>query len=118
MHLASEYLRITDLYDPHSSLSYTILMGKFIDGKVEPILLFLILLMIFFTGALFLAEWRFGNDGQMFQVVSNVLSAVAGAFIMRVKPSSGTPNPPNVDFSHAGNTTVTTKVEETKAESK
>lgn len=56
------------------------------DGKLEPILLLLFAAMIFFTATVFIAEHFYPNDGQLFQVVSNLLSGISGAFLMRVKP--------------------------------
>ncbi len=56
--------------------------------KIEPILLLLTGLIIFFACMLVFVEKFFASDGQVFQVISNILSGIAGAFIMRIKPPS------------------------------
>ncbi|HKS75107.1 MAG TPA: hypothetical protein VJQ82_18005 [Terriglobales bacterium] len=56
--------------------------------RFEPVLLLLSGLVIFFTACLFASEHFFKDDGQMFQVVSNLLSGFGGALLMRVKPAS------------------------------
>lgn len=56
---------------------------------LEPILMLLASLMIFFTAMIFVAEHFFPNDGQIFQVVSGLLTGISGAFLMRIKPRAG-----------------------------
>ncbi len=55
--------------------------------KLEPVLYLLAFLVLVFTGCLFASEHWFPNDGQIFQVVSNLLSGFGGALLMRVKPA-------------------------------
>lgn len=79
-----------------------------LDGRIEPILILLFVAMVFFTGCVFAAEHFYPNDGQMFQVVSNLLSGISGAFLMRVKPPEKTP--PTVQDPATTSTTVIEKV--------
>lgn len=72
--------------------------------KIEPIILVLCGMAIFFTLAIFLGEKWFNNDAQLFQVFSNVLSGVVGAILMRVKPAA----------THSSSTEVNIKAEEKK----
>ena len=53
---------------------------------LEPILKMLAALMIFFTAMLFISERFFTSDGQIFQVISGLLTGISGAFLMRIKP--------------------------------
>ena len=55
------------------------------DG-LEPMLLMLCAMVVFFTMILFAAEKFFGSDAQLFQVVAGLLSGFGGALLMRVKP--------------------------------
>lgn len=59
-----------------------------LDGRIEPIILILVALMVFYTGALFFAEVKFSSDGVFFQVVAGVLTGVVGAFLARIKGPS------------------------------
>lgn len=61
--------------------------------RLEPIIKLLSALMIFFTAALFLCVLKFSDDGQLFQVISGLLTAISGGFMMRIKPPSTTPLP-------------------------
>ncbi len=80
-----------------------------LDGKIEPITLLLLFTMMFYTVALFVAEFRFQSDAVFFQVISNILSGIVGAFLMRTKPA-GSPSPPE----NASTVQATTTVQETK----
>ncbi len=53
---------------------------------LEPVLILLSGLMIFFTAMIFVAEHFFASDGQIFQVISGLLTGISGAFLMRIKP--------------------------------
>lgn len=62
---------------------------------IEPVLLMLCGMIVFFTLLLFASEKFFGTDGQIFQVVANLLSGFGGALLMRVKPRNNeTGDPP------------------------
>ncbi len=54
--------------------------------NIEPVILLLTALLVFFTCALFAAEHFFNSDSQLFQVLSGLLTAISGALLMRVKP--------------------------------
>lgn len=54
--------------------------------KIEPVLLLLVGVMLFFVLTLFLAEYWFQSDSQLFQVMAQLLSGIAGAFMGRIKP--------------------------------
>jgi len=56
------------------------------DNKVDPILWMLFAGMVMFSAVLVFIEYAFKEDGQLFQVFSNLLAAFSGAFFMRVKP--------------------------------
>lgn len=58
--------------------------------RIEPVLYLLALLVLVFTACLFISERFYPNDGQIFQVVSNLLSGFGGALLMRVKPANKT----------------------------
>lgn len=71
--------------------------------------------IIFFVIALFYAEHRFPNDGQIFQVISNLVSGFAGAFLMYIKGQLGVAEPP-APGTRSETTTVTAKVETQESE--
>lgn len=79
------------------------------DGKIEPITILLLFTMVFYTAALFVAEAKFQSDAVFFQVISNILSGIVGAFLMRTKPAGPTSSPDN-----ASTVQATTTVQETK----
>lgn len=56
-----------------------------LEGKLEPIMVILVGLMVFYTLTLFLAEWKFQTDAVFFQATSNILSGIVGAFLARIK---------------------------------
>ena len=53
---------------------------------IDPILLLLATLMIFFTAMLFICAVWLKTDGQTFQVVSSLLTGISGAFLGRIMP--------------------------------
>jgi hypothetical protein len=57
------------------------------ESPVEPVLLLLAGLLVFFACAIIYCEHFFASDGQIFQVFSGVMTAISGALLMRVKPS-------------------------------
>jgi len=64
-------------------------MGMVRD-KIEPIIIVLCGLILFFTLTIIYTAHMFKDDGQLFQVFSNSLAGVTGALLMRVKPSKTT----------------------------
>lgn len=64
------------------------------DLKVEPIVYLLAALLLLFSGILIFCEYRFPMDGQVFQVFSGLLTSLAGAFLMRIKPRGADPDTP------------------------
>ena len=56
------------------------------DWRIDPVLLLLFAGLCLFTLVLIFVEWRFNSDGQIFQVVSGVLTGFAGAFFTRMNP--------------------------------
>lgn len=56
--------------------------------RIDPVLLLLVYGMIFFTIVLIGVEHFFPNDGQVFQVISGLITAFSGAFFLRVKPQT------------------------------
>jgi hypothetical protein len=79
-------------------------------SKIDPILKLLFIGIVFFTLVLFAAEKWFTNDGQIFQVVSGLLTGFSGAFFMGIKKDLGLPDD---TASTTVSKTVTTKVQET-----
>lgn len=59
-------------------------MGR---NRIDPILWLLFLGIVFFSGMLLYVEHTFPSDGQLFVVVSGLLTSFSGAFFMRVKPN-------------------------------
>ena len=55
-------------------------------NRLEPVLLLLATMIVFFTVLLFVSARWFPNDGQTFQAIASLLSGFSGAFLMRVKP--------------------------------
>lgn len=55
---------------------------------LDSVLLLLMCGIVFFTLMLIFVEWLWKDQADLFQVVSNVLSAFVGAFLLRVKPPS------------------------------
>ena len=56
------------------------------SNKIDPVLYLLAVCMLVFTGILIWVEYRFQNDGQMFQVIAGLLTGFAGSFFTRLKP--------------------------------
>jgi hypothetical protein len=52
----------------------------------DPIFILLLFATFIFASMLIFVEYRFQNDGQMFQVMSNLTSSFAGAVLLRAKP--------------------------------
>jgi hypothetical protein len=53
-------------------------------GRLEPTVILLATLLVFFTGALFLAEWLFKGDSQFYQTVAGLVTSVGGALLLRI----------------------------------
>jgi len=53
---------------------------------IDPVLLLLFFGMMVFTGILIFVEWRFKDDGQIFQVISSLVAGFAGAFFAKLDP--------------------------------
>jgi hypothetical protein len=54
----------------------------------DPVLLLLLLSTFGFAGMMIFVEFKFPNDGQVFQVMSGLTTGFAGAVLARVKPQS------------------------------
>lgn len=76
--------------------------------KIEPVLVLLSVLVLVFTGCLFASEHWFPMDGQIFQVISGLLTGFGGALLMRVKPASK----PEDAADHLSTTTITSSTTE------
>ena len=63
--------------------------------------------VIFFTVCLFVTEKYFTNDGQMFQVIANLLSGFAGAMLMGIRKELGLPENGNGSSTVSQTTTST-----------
>lgn len=71
------------------------IFGGFVQ-RIEPILLLLAFLLITFAVMLFVCVLFFPQNGQIFTVVSGLVSAFSGAFMLRVKPKNE-PGDGNID---------------------
>jgi len=67
----------------------------------------------FFVLCLFYAEHMFPNDGQVFQVISNLVSGFAGAFLMYIKGQLGVTDQPTGAKSITTTVTAKTETQET-----
>lgn len=83
--------------------------------SLEPVLVLLVVMVVFFTGCAFAAEHFFGSDEGFFQVISGLLTGFSGALLMRVKP------PAKVDDIHPpppGGTSISSVTETVALDSK
>ncbi len=78
---------------------------------LDPVLNLLFFGMLLFTGMLLIVEWRFKDDGQIFQTIAGVLTGLTGAFLARINPK----DTPKLDV---GATRSTITVEEKQEEGK
>ena len=62
--------------------------------KIDPMVVLLAALLIFFTVALFFAEWWFKTDGQFYQTVAGLTTGISGALLLKI--TSHTPKPPDL----------------------
>lgn len=62
--------------------------------RIEPIIILLTGLLVFFTGTLIVCEWIFASDKVLFAVFSGLLSNVSGALFMGIKSQLGIPDTP------------------------
>ena len=58
------------------------------DWRVDPILIYLAILVMFFTGILLWCEFAYKDDGAIYQTFSGVLGALVGALLLRINPKS------------------------------
>lgn len=56
------------------------------NSKIEPIVLLLFIGMLVWSALLFVCQQYYSDDGQIFQVISGLLTGFSGAFFMRIKP--------------------------------
>lgn len=73
---------------PRYTHNYCILFRMDQHWKVDPVLLLLFSGITIFTGVMIFIEFKFKDDGQLFQVVSGLVAGFAGAFFTRLKPRS------------------------------
>lgn len=59
--------------------------------RQDPVLLLLFIGVMVFTGVIIGAERFFPNDGQLFQVLSGLVTGFAGAFFARITPQGKPP---------------------------
>ncbi len=79
------------------------------EHKLEPIVLLLFVGMLFWTGMLFICQKFYPDDGQIFQVISGLLTGFSGAFFMRIKPRGAEPPPPDTTTTSVSVTTPPAK---------
>ncbi len=56
------------------------------SNKIEPIVLLLVFLVIFFSVVLVGVAVFLSSDGQTFQIIAGLVTGFSGALLMRVKP--------------------------------
>lgn len=78
--------------------------------SLDPILKLLLGGIVFFTGVIIYTQRYFPNDGQTFQVFSNLLAGFAGAFLGFATKSLGIETQP-LPGAHSKTATVTAKTE-------
>lgn len=61
-------------------------MPNMLQNKIDRTLFLLFFGMVFFVFVLIFVEYFFKDDGQMFQVISGLVTGFAGAFFGRMKP--------------------------------
>lgn len=80
--------------------------------QIDPILMLLFSGILFFTGILFISEHYYPMDGQIFQVISGLLTGFSGAFFMGIKNQLGPPEPkPPIKSQETTSTIVREKTE-------
>lgn len=62
-------------------------------NRLEPVLVLLAVMILFFTGLLVAMAKFFPTDGQTFQVISGLLTGFGGAFLARIKPAGNKDDP-------------------------
>lgn len=77
--------------------------------KVDPTLMLLFLGIFAMTGILIFCEHFFASDGQIFQVISGLVTGFAGAFFGRINPK-----PAHEETKTSTDTTNTTNIIEAK----
>ena len=60
--------------------------------KIEPVIYLLTGLLVFFTVAIFCAEWWFKSDGAFFQAIAAILGMIAGSLMTKVKTDHDSSN--------------------------
>ena len=75
-------------------------------SKLDPVLILLFMGIMVFTVILLFCEYFFKTDGQIFQVISGIVTGFAGAFFGRMKPTTDHPD----QASSTSSTTVSTTV--------
>lgn len=63
---------------------------------LDPVTRTLCRLMIFFCAVLIGVEYFFKDDAQVFQVITNVLTGITGAFLGRINPQKGAQGAPGI----------------------
>lgn len=82
---------------------------------IEPVLLLLSALLMFFTVLLFCSSSLYPTDGQIFQVISGLVTGFAGALLMRVKPrTAAEETPPGMEPIQSRTDTSSTVISEKK----
>lgn len=94
-------LGLSDCETSYNSLR----MLKF-EGKIEAVVGLLFVGVMLTLLLLFAAEKLFPNDGQIFQVVSGVITTFLGALAAKIDPRKG---PPSVDHPQSVSTTTVTQ---------
>lgn len=56
------------------------------SNKIDPVLFLLTSLVLIFAGALIVVSKISPNDGQTFQILSNLVTGFSGALLMRINP--------------------------------
>jgi membrane-bound ClpP family serine protease len=79
---------------------------------IDPIILLLTYLLIFFSLLAFIAEIFFRTDSVFFALFSGIVTTILGALMLRIRPRDPSDNKP--DPTSSKTTATVTTVEETK----
>jgi hypothetical protein len=80
-----------------------------LEGKIEAVVALLFIGVMVGLLFLFIAEKMFPNDGQIFQVVSGVISVFLGALAAKIDPRKQVPTGTGVTDPQTSQATIVTK---------
>jgi len=77
------------------------------DWRIDPIVLLLFFGIFATLGLMVFVDFKFKEDGQTFQVISSLVGALTGAFLLRIKPQAKEdPSPGTTEIKRTTTATV------------